>query len=157
MQSSFLVNVSTSALVLLWMGLAALGMALLMRKRWAGGLLLVEGVLGAAAHLALSLVPVGIGEPLIRIGKQDLLAWGMAGSIIDPFWGTGFVLVVWTAFALNRHEPPRSLLLAVLTTIWGARLSLFLLCRNWGHGEDRRYQAMRVQHGPRGDFGGQHA
>ena len=55
---SFFVNASTSALVLLWMGSAVLGVALLMRKRWAGGLLLLEGVLGAAAHLALSLVPV---------------------------------------------------------------------------------------------------
>ena len=79
---------------------------------------------------------------LLSVAKRD-------ASIIDPFWGTGFVLVVWTAFALNRHESLRSLLLAVLTTIWGARLSLFLLCRNWGHGEDRRYQAMRVQHGQR--------
>ena len=93
---------------------------------------------------------------LLSVARQD-------ASIIDPFWGTGFVLVAWTAFVLN---PPtdilplwsgdfvtfgssRSLLLAVLTTIWGVRLSLFLLCRNWGHGEDRRYQAMRAQHGQR--------
>ena len=79
---------------------------------------------------------------LLSVAKRD-------ASIIDPFWGTGFVLVAWTAFTLNRHESPRSLLLAVLTTVWGARLSLFLLWRNWGHGEDRRYQAMRVQHGSR--------
>jgi steroid 5-alpha reductase family enzyme len=79
---------------------------------------------------------------LLSLAKRD-------ASVVDPFWGIGFVLVVWVAFATNRHEPPRSLLLAVLTTIWGARLSLFLLWRNWGHGEDRRYQAMRAQHGER--------
>ena len=79
MQSSLSVNLSASALILLWMGLAAFGAALLVRRRWLGGLLLLEGVFGAAAQLALSLVPVGIGEPLIRMSKQDLLAWGLAG------------------------------------------------------------------------------
>lgn len=64
------------------MGLIAIGLALLGRKRWLGGLLVLEGVFGAAAHLALSLVPVGIGEPLIRIGKQDLVAWGLAGFVL---------------------------------------------------------------------------
>jgi steroid 5-alpha reductase family enzyme len=79
---------------------------------------------------------------LLSVAKRD-------ASIVDPFWGTGFVLVAWTAFAWNSHEPPRSLLLCVLTTVWGARLSLFLLWRNWGHGEDRRYLAMRAVHGSR--------
>lgn len=77
--SSFFVNFSTFALIFLWMGLLGMGLALLARRRWLGGLLALEGALGTAAHLALSLVPVGIGEPLIRIGKQDLLAWGLAG------------------------------------------------------------------------------
>ena len=72
-------------------------------------------------------------------------------SIVDPFWGTGFVLVTW--FTLASTPPPqaveRSWLLVTLTTIWGLRLSLYLLWRNWGHGEDRRYRAMRDYHGPR--------
>ncbi len=72
-------------------------------------------------------------------------------SIVDPFWGTGFVLVTW--FTLTSTPPAqaveRSWLLATLTTIWGLRLSLYLLWRNWGHGEDRRYRAMREHHGPR--------
>lgn len=72
-------------------------------------------------------------------------------SIVDPFWGTGFVLVTW--FTLTATPPAQSLmrswLLAALTTIWGVRLSLYLLWRNHGHGEDRRYRAMRDHHGPR--------
>ncbi len=70
-------------------------------------------------------------------------------SIVDPFWGTGFVLIAWTAWALHAPTHARVLLLVVLTTIWGLRLSLFLLWRNWGHGEDRRYGAMRSKHGDR--------
>jgi len=70
-------------------------------------------------------------------------------SIIDAFWGAGFVLTAWLAVALNAPPQTRPLLLAGLATIWGLRLSLYLLWRNWGRGEDRRYVAMRDHHGPR--------
>jgi steroid 5-alpha reductase family enzyme len=70
-------------------------------------------------------------------------------SIVDPFWGAGFVLVTWIAFGLNASSNSRSELITGLATIWGLRLSLFLLWRNWGHGEDRRYRAMRDANGPR--------
>jgi steroid 5-alpha reductase family enzyme len=40
----------------------------------------------------------------------------------------------------------RSALLAVLVTVWGLRLGAYLARRNLGHGEDRRYQAMRKAH-----------
>jgi steroid 5-alpha reductase family enzyme len=64
-------------------------------------------------------------------------------SLIDPFWGAGFVLIAWVSLLLSRQPSARVLLLAILTTLWGGRLSVFLLWRNWGHGEDRRYAAMR--------------
>lgn len=70
-------------------------------------------------------------------------------SIVDAFWGMGFIAVAWVACALHRPDHWRPLALASMTTIWGARLSLFILWRNWGHGEDRRYAAMRAHHGPR--------
>jgi steroid 5-alpha reductase family enzyme len=70
-------------------------------------------------------------------------------SIVDPFWGAGFVIVGWISWCANDSAGIRSLLLAGLTTIWGLRLSLFLLWRNWGHAEDRRYGAMRERHGQR--------
>jgi steroid 5-alpha reductase family enzyme len=70
-------------------------------------------------------------------------------SIIDPFWGMGFALVAVTAVWLNFPPTVRVGLLLLLTSIWGLRLSLFLLRRNWGQGEDRRYRAMRDYHGPR--------
>ena len=71
-------------------------------------------------------------------------------SVVDPFWGTGFVLVTWFALASTPRAPvfERSWWLVTLTTVWGLRLSLYLLWRNWGHLEDRRYRAMRENHGP---------
>ncbi len=70
-------------------------------------------------------------------------------SIIDCCWGAAFVVVAWVSVTLNRPASARMLLLVVLTTLWGMRLSLYLLLRKRGHAEDRRYQAMREYHGPR--------
>ena len=53
-------------------------------------------------------------------------------SIVDPFWGTGFVIVAWVAWFINSPAALRVLILAILTTVWGLRLSLFLLWRNAG-------------------------
>lgn len=81
-------------------------------------------------------------------------------SIVDPFWGVAFVLIAWTQFATWFYlsgpacdtSPCRpytevGILLPILVTIWGLRLSLYLGWRNRGKGEDFRYQAMRRRFG----------
>ena len=70
-------------------------------------------------------------------------------SIVDVFWGPSFVLLAWLAFASTPAPTPRAGLVALLTTLWGARLGLYLLWRNAGAGEDYRYAAMRRRHGAR--------
>ena len=75
------------------------------------------------------------------------IVWRNA-SFVDAFWGAGFVLIAWTTYGI-ADLPQRSLLLPVLTTIWGVRLSLFLAWRNWGLPEDYRYRSMRDKHGSR--------
>jgi steroid 5-alpha reductase family enzyme len=42
---------------------------------------------------------------------------------------------------------PRAFLLGTLVLAWALRLGSYLTWRNWGHGEDRRYAAMRERHG----------
>lgn len=89
---------------------------------------------------------------LIAVLACQVALWGVSvrlrdASIADPAWGAGFVLVAWGAWLLNQPASPRATLLAVLTTLWGARLSLYLFMRNAGHGEDRRYATMRKRHG----------
>jgi steroid 5-alpha reductase family enzyme len=74
------------------------------------------------------------------------LVWALSlrlrdASIIDIFWGCGFVLVAW-ATALQAGHLHLPLLLP--PTLWGARLAIYLAARNLGHGEDRRYAAMRA-------------
>ena len=69
-------------------------------------------------------------------------------SIVDPFWGFSFVIVGWFYFARTPYgDEIRISLLVTLVTLWGLRLSLYLLWRNWGEGEDFRYQAFRRKYG----------
>ncbi len=69
-------------------------------------------------------------------------------SIVDIFWGTGFVLIAWLTFALfPEGYLPRKVLSALLVTIWGLRLSIHIFLRNKGKGEDFRYQKWRNEAG----------
>jgi steroid 5-alpha reductase family enzyme len=68
-------------------------------------------------------------------------------SLADIFWGLGFVLLAWVSFVLTGGYLGRKLLIVLLTSAWGLRLSLHIAWRNWGKGEDRRYQAWRAKRG----------
>ncbi len=70
-------------------------------------------------------------------------------SIVDVFWGSGFVLVAAVTWAgVGCSAGPHALLVAGCTTAWGLRLSIHLALRNLGHGEDRRYQKLRARYAP---------
>src|SRR5579871_1255818 len=70
-------------------------------------------------------------------------------SIVDIFWGIGFVIIAWVTLAAGPPATARALLVAALTTLWGLRLAGYLAWRNLGKGEDPRYAAMRRKHGDR--------
>jgi steroid 5-alpha reductase family enzyme len=70
-------------------------------------------------------------------------------SIVDSFWGLGFVAIAWVCFAVGHGCQGRRLLLAVLVSIWGVRLAVHITRRNHGKGEDPRYVAMRERDGKR--------
>lgn len=70
-------------------------------------------------------------------------------SIIDVFWGLGFVLSAWLYIALLDPQGLnlRAWVLAALVTIWGSRLSIHIGRRNFGKSEDFRYKQWRQEHG----------
>ena len=73
-------------------------------------------------------------------------------SIVDVFWGLGFVVIAWLSFVLTEESSARKVLLLVMTSIWGLRLTAHLARRKYGEPEDSRYQAMRKSIGPRFPF-----
>lgn len=72
-------------------------------------------------------------------------------SIVDQCWGLFYVLIGGFYFFRVSQEglgiPNRGWLLFTLVTIWGLRLTVYLLWRNWGEPEDYRYQNFRQRFG----------
>lgn len=69
-------------------------------------------------------------------------------SIVDIFWGMGYVLIAGVYYALGDGYSGRKVLITVLVALWGLRLSLHIAARNLGKGEDYRYQNFRQKYGP---------
>ncbi len=93
----------------------------------------------ALTHSAIAVSCMMIAVWLFSVLLKD-------ASIVDIGWGLGFVLIVWVVF-VGSERSTRCWLLAILTTIWGLRLSGYLAKRNHGKPEDYRYAAMRAKHG----------
>jgi steroid 5-alpha reductase family enzyme len=95
----------------------------------------------AIAGLAILVAMVGLW--LASLALRDC-------SIIDVFWGAGFVACTWIYFSFTPEGyEPRKWLASALVTLWGLRLSLHILRRNWGKGEDYRYRNWRQAGGER--------
>jgi steroid 5-alpha reductase family enzyme len=97
------------------------------------------GLLGLEAGLVLVLVT---GLWTVSVVIRDT-------SIVDVFWGSGFVIIAWAGFVFAEGSPDRRLLLSLLVTAWGLRLTFHLAHRNLGKGEDYRYADMRRRYGSR--------
>ena len=70
-------------------------------------------------------------------------------SIVDIFWGIGFVVVNTFYFLSNEHRDERHIIVLILVAIWGFRLAGYLAWRNIGKGEDFRYREFRRKFGPK--------
>lgn len=68
-------------------------------------------------------------------------------SIVDIFWGLGFLLASIVYFAYAPGYGDRKTLVLTLVAVWSLRLSIHLFVRNAGKGEDFRYQKFRENAG----------
>jgi steroid 5-alpha reductase family enzyme len=64
-------------------------------------------------------------------------------SIIDIFWGVGFVLIAGVCLAAGDGDPGRRIVVAGMAGLWGVRLAVHLGRRNHGQPEDHRYARLR--------------
>lgn len=86
--------------------------------------------------IALVILMASIMAVAIRIRNQ---------SIIDIFWGPGFVVIALVSYVLSGDvsaNATRRFVVLSLTTLWGLRLGAHIAIRNRGRGEDRRYTAL---------------
>ena len=101
---------------------------------------------------------MGYGEIMLTvaivIAAVMIITWVVSlvlrdASVVDPVWPLAFIAVAITALMAGGGDEGRRILIACVVAIWGARLSIHLLVRNAGKGEDFRYAAMRAKHGRR--------
>lgn len=60
-------------------------------------------------------------------------------SIVDIFWGLGFILVAIYSFIQDTEPDLRKWIVTFLVALWGIRLAVHVFVRNRGRGEDFRY------------------
>lgn len=96
------------------------------------------------------MIPLYVQGLLLILGMMSTL-WIVSValknvSIVDLFWGLGFVAVN-TFYFINTDPTPAKIILQVLVSLWGLRLSIYLAWRNIGKGEDFRYREFREKYG----------
>jgi steroid 5-alpha reductase family enzyme len=92
-------------------------------------------------------------QGLAVIAAAALLTWLLSirmrdVSIVDSVWPLLFLLAAATYMHAASRLGPRSVLVGVLVSLWSMRLCIYITWRNWGGGEDRRYQAIRARNEP---------
>lgn len=77
---------------------------------------------------------------LASVARRDV-------SLVDRVWGpmiaAAGLVAAWRAGA----DDLRAVVMLTLAAAWALRLAAYITWRNWGHGEDRRYQAIRARNG----------
>lgn len=83
-----------------------------------------------------------------------ILTWGASvarrdASLVDRVWSL-LVAAPAAVYAglLPAGGQPRFVAMAAVLALWAVRLAAYVTWRNWGHGEDRRYQAIRARNEP---------
>ncbi len=72
--------------------------------------------------------------------------WGGGANnlnTVDAAWGSGFALVAW--LVAIQQPSARSLLIAVLVSVWAARITNHLVRRVFSSGEDPRYAELSAK------------
>jgi steroid 5-alpha reductase family enzyme len=88
-----------------------------------------------------ALCAVAVGGWLLSLPLRNV-------SLVDSLWSLKFLLCGLVYAGLSAASGPRAMLLLVLLALWALRLALHITWRNRGHGEDRRYQAIRRNNEP---------
>lgn len=88
------------------------------------------------------LIAVAIALPtwLVSIARED-------ASLADRVWSL-FIAAPAAFYVFHLGGDTRAVVMLAITVAWAVRLAVYVTARNWGHGEDRRYQAIRARNQP---------
>lgn len=67
-------------------------------------------------------------------------------DLLDVLWGAAFVFVAVLSYIISENKTLTGLIVTILVTIWGTRLTLHLAKRNIGAKEDYRYADYRKKY-----------
>lgn len=87
------------------------------------------------------LLAMGVATWLLSIPLRNV-------SIVDSVWSLLIAAAGGSYFLGATGVAPRALLVMLAVVAWAARLAIYITVRNWGHGEDRRYQEIRARNQP---------
>ncbi|MEJ8853715.1 DUF1295 domain-containing protein [Variovorax robiniae] len=93
-------------------------------------------LVGLAPIVGLSLVTW-----IVSVAQRD-------ASLVDRMWGAFIASAALAWFAWLPDSGERGAAMLVLVMAWAFRLGIYVTVRNWGHGEDRRYQQIRARNEP---------
>ncbi len=90
---------------------------------------------------------------LFAILLAGLLTWALSlakrdVSIVDSLWSLMFLLAATVYLATAPDPGSRAALVMLMVALWAIRLSAYITWRNWGEGEDFRYQEIRARNQP---------
>jgi steroid 5-alpha reductase family enzyme len=94
---------------------------------------------------ALAMIALAVGMWLLSVKLHDV-------SIVDSAWSIFFLLFALVFAWRQGDRSVGTLAMLVLVAAWALRLSIYITWRNHGHGEDRRYQAIRARNQPNFEF-----
>ncbi len=100
----------------------------------------LSGLQIALAGLAL-IVALGFLTWLASLVRRDV-------SLVDRTWSIFITSAAAVYFVLLPAPGTRAVWMLGLAIAWALRLSAYITARNWGHGEDRRYQEIRARNEP---------
>jgi steroid 5-alpha reductase family enzyme len=87
------------------------------------------------------LVAAALATWVVSVAKRD-------ASIVDGLWGPLFVFAALTYAWPLGQKGQRSVVVLALVAAWALRLTVYVLARNWGRGEDYRYREIRRRNEP---------
>lgn len=88
-----------------------------------------------------AILTAGLLTWLVSLVRRDV-------SIVDSLWSIMFLIAALVYALVLPDYGPRSALVLGLVAFWSIRLAAYITWRNWGEGEDRRYQQIRANNEP---------